>query len=102
MIAAVMAEELGKNLKDSTVLDTVEVGYTKDSQNESGAEEVKVTVGKELSRQVTIKYGVETRDGQIVQRTTSEYKFLENFLLEAYNDTKGDYGAGLRYRLEFR
>lgn len=102
MLADIMAEKLQKNLKDNTGLDTFELEYTSDSSDETDSDEVRVTLGKDLSRRLSVKYGVKTRDGQIIQRTTSEYKFLEHLLLDAYNDTNGDYGGGLRYRLEFR
>jgi len=102
MLADIMAETLQNNIKDNTGLDTFELEYTSDSSDETDSDEVRVTLGKDLSRRLSVKYGVETRDGQIIQRTTSEYKFLENLLLDAYNDTNGDYGGGLRYRLEFR
>ena len=75
-----MAEKLQKNLKDNTGLDTLELEYTSDSSNGNGSDEVRVTLGKDLSRRFSVKFGVETSDGQIVQRTTSEYKFTENFL----------------------
>lgn len=102
MLADIMAETLQNKIKDNTGLDTFELEYMSDSSDETDSDEVRVTLGKDLSRHLSVKYGVETRDGQIIQRTTSEYKFLENLLLDAYNDTNGDYGGGLRYRLEFR
>jgi len=102
MLASIMAEKLQKNLKDTTGLDTFELEYTTDSNGETNSDKVKVTLGKEISRRLSVKYGVETKDGKIVQRTITEYKFLENLLLDAYNDTEGDYGGGLKYRLEFR
>ncbi len=101
MIAAMMAGKLEKNLKDSTGLDTFEVEYTTDS-HETDSDKVKVMIGKDISRRLSVKYGAETRAGKIVRRTITEYKFMENLLLDAYNDSEGDYGGELKYRLEFR
>jgi len=61
-----------------------------------------VTVGKELSRQITVKYGVDVRNGETIQRVTTDYKILENFLMSGFQDTGGDFGGELKYRLEFR
>jgi hypothetical protein len=61
-----------------------------------------VTVGKELSRRITVKYGVQTKNAKVIQRVITEYKFLEQLLMNTFQDTEGHYGGGLRFRLEFR
>jgi len=101
MIAAMMTEKLEENIKDSTGLDTFEIEYTTDS-HETDSDKVKVMLGKNLSSRLSVKYGAETRAGTVVRRTITEYKFIENLLLDAYNDSEGDYGGELKYRLEFR
>lgn len=101
LLADMMAEKLQKNIKDTTGLDTVTIEYTT-ADTDREADRVKVMVGKDLSRRLSIKYGAETREGEIVRRTITEYKFLENLLMGAYHDSEGDYGGELKYRLEFR
>jgi hypothetical protein len=59
-------------------------------------------MGKELSRRVTVKYRVLHSQGEIVQRGVAEYKLLERLLLNAFQDTRGVFGGGLTFRLEFR
>jgi hypothetical protein len=41
-------------------------------------------------------------NSKIVQRAITEYRFLENVMLQAYQNSEGDYGGELQYRLEFR
>ncbi|MFP4571584.1 MAG: translocation/assembly module TamB domain-containing protein, partial [Desulfobacterales bacterium] len=63
---------------------------------------VRVTVGKELSRRLTVKYGVERKSGEMVRQTTGIYRLLENLTANAYHDNEGSFGGEMRYRLEFR
>jgi autotransporter translocation and assembly factor TamB len=96
----ILSGRLSRGLRDATGLD-VELGYEAGSgEEDSGG--VDVTVGKELSRRVTVKYGVESRGGQTVQKGTAEYKFLENLIMGAFQDTEGDFGGELIFRMEFR
>lgn len=91
---------LSRDLRDATGLD-VELGYEAGA-GEEGSGGVDVTVGKELSRRVTVKYGVESRGGNVVQKGTAEYKFLENLIMSAFEDTEGNFGGELIFRMEFR
>ncbi|MFO7559830.1 MAG: translocation/assembly module TamB domain-containing protein [Desulfobacterales bacterium] len=101
ILAGLMSERIQADIKDATGLDTVHLQYkSSDAETETG--QVMVEVGKELSRQVAVKYGVETRNSKVVRRTMTEYRLLENLILDAYQDSEGDYGGGLQYRLEFR
>jgi len=98
-LMANLASELFKdNIQEATGLDTLEFEYNDDED----AEGVNVTLGKDLSRRMAVKYSVETKKSQLTQRVTTEYKFLENLLFNAFQDTKGDYGGELQFKLEFR
>lgn len=100
ILSGFVADTAQKNLKDITGLDYVELGVTGDGNTERyGAN---VIVGKELSEQLAVKYGVDARSGAIVQRVTTDYKILENLLMSGYQDSAGDFGGALKYRLEFR
>jgi translocation and assembly module TamB len=101
ILADVLAETVQKQIKDATGLDVVELEY-KESGEADASDEVKVTVGKELSRRVTVKYGVQTKNAKVIQQVITEYKFLEKLLMNAFQDTEGHYGGGLQFRLEFR
>jgi len=59
-------------------------------------------VGKELSKRVTVKYGMQTKNARVIQQVITEYKILENLLVNAFQNTEGHYGGGLQFRLEFR
>ncbi len=100
VLADMLAEKMGEKLKDATALDTLELGYTEGDTNEDS--KIRVTVGKELSRRMSVKYGVETRSGETVQKASTEYKFLESLLVNAFQDTSGVFGGEIIFRLEFR
>jgi translocation and assembly module TamB len=99
MVGDIVSGALSRNLRDATGLD-VELGYDAGDGSDSGG--VDVTVGKELSRRVTVKYGVESRGGNVVHRGTAEYKFLENLIMSAFEDSEGNFGGELIFRMEFR
>jgi translocation and assembly module TamB len=101
ILADVLAETVQKQIKDATGLDVVELEYKKGGEAEA-SDEVKVTVGKELSRRITVKYGVQTKNARVIQQVITEYKFLEKLLMNAFQDIEGNYGGGLQFRLEFR
>lgn len=100
ILAGMVADSLEQNVKDTIGLDQMEIKV--DEDDSSGATGVNVTLGKDLSRQLSIKYGVDISGGKRVQRVTSQYKILENFLMSGYQDTGGNFGGELKYRLEFR
>ncbi|MGE0084059.1 MAG: translocation/assembly module TamB domain-containing protein [Desulfococcaceae bacterium] len=100
VLADVLAEKMGEKLKDATALDTLELGYTEGDTSEDS--QIRVTVGKELSRRISVKYGVETRSGETVQKAGTEYKFLENLIVNAFQDSSGVFGGEIIFRLEFR
>ncbi len=101
MLADVLAENAQKEIKSATGLDVVSLEYN-DAKNAEESDEVKVTVGKELSKRVTVKYGVQTKSAKVIQKVITEYKFLETLLMNAFEDNDGNYGAEIQFRLEFR
>jgi autotransporter translocation and assembly factor TamB len=100
LMAALVASSFGADIKKAAGIDILELETTEEGQASSDL--IKVTVGKNLSRRLTVKYGLESKDGEMVQRAISEYKLLENFLLNGFQDTKGIYGGEMVFRLEFR
>ena len=100
IFAGFVAETLQKEMKDASGMDYLEIKMN--DTDDSGEQGVNVTVGKELSRYITVKYGVDVRNGETVQRVTTDYKILENFLMSGFQDTGGDFGGELKYRMEFR
>ncbi len=97
-----IANTLTPGIKDATGIDRLEINYETNTENGKEEEEIKVTVGKELSRRLSIEYGTEARSGERIQRVTSDYKLLERLIVSAFQDTAGDYGGELKFRLEFR
>jgi len=101
ILADVLAETVQKQIKDAIGLDIVELEY-KEGGEAGASDEVKVTVGKELSQRITVKYGMQTKNARVIQQVITEYKFLEKLLINTFHDTKGHYGGGLQFRVEFR
>lgn len=102
MLADLLAGRLEKQVKAGTGLDIVELEYKQNGDEEQVSNEVRVTLGKELSRRLTVKYGMTTKGGEMVQQSTAVYKLMENLSAKAYQDTEGAFGGEMRYRLEFR
>jgi translocation and assembly module TamB len=101
MLADVLAENAQKEIKNATGLDIVTLGYN-DTSNGGTPGGMNVTLGKELSKRVTVKYGAQTRNAKVIQKVIAEYKFLETLLMNTFEDNEGNYGAGIQFRLEFR
>jgi len=100
IVSGLLADALKKSLKEATGMDQLEIQMN--DQNNSGSQNVHVTVGKDLSRQMSVTYGVDTRNGETVQRVTTYYKLLENLMMSGFQDSGGKFGGELKYRLEFR
>lgn len=101
LLADMVTRTLQGSLKEATGLDTLEMKYTERTDKED-ADDVSITVGKELSKRITLKYGVGTKNGETVQSAISEYKFYENVMMNAFRDTDGHFGGELMFRLEMR
>ncbi len=103
-VSEIVSQTLGGDLKKATGLDILEMEVNGEGEGTGagGDTGVKVTLGKELSRRMAVKYSVESRDGEVVRRTSAEYKLLENLLINAFQDSKGNIGGELQFRLEFR
>ena len=101
IMTEMIAETLGVDVKKTTGLDILQVEATEGSGQE-GENGVKVTVGKHLSDRMTVKYAVETRDGETIQRAITEYQLLEHILISGFQDNRGIYGSELAFRIEFR
>ena len=102
MMAELLASTFGEDIKKATALDIFEVETTRDSTATDNAEGLRLILGKELSRRMTIKYEMETRSSLITQRAIAEYKLLENLLLNGFQDTRGIFGADVQLRVDFR
>ncbi|MFO8082918.1 MAG: translocation/assembly module TamB domain-containing protein [Desulfobacterales bacterium] len=102
MVAELVADTFGEQIKEITGLDYLDVETENDEQFDDESEGVKVTVGKKLSERLTVKYSVDSRTGEMIQRAISEYKLLENIIISSFQNTSGVFGGELQYRLEFR
>ncbi|MDY6855063.1 MAG: translocation/assembly module TamB domain-containing protein [Thermodesulfobacteriota bacterium] len=101
LLAELIASTFGEDIKRAAGIDILEV-ETQDEEGEEASDRIKVTVGKNLSRRMTVKYATETKDGEISQRAIAEYKFLENIYMNGFQDSRGMFGGVLRFKVEFR
>jgi translocation and assembly module TamB len=101
MLVNMLAGRFEEDIRAGTGLDIVEFEYTRPGVTEDD-QTVRVTVGKELSRRLTITYGVERKGGETVQQHTAIYRLLEFLSMSAFQDTGGTFGGEMQFRLEFR
>ncbi|MDD5476185.1 MAG: translocation/assembly module TamB domain-containing protein, partial [Syntrophales bacterium] len=100
MVAAIINSTMAEDVIKTTGLDIFEVEATEE-ETEVFSERFRLTMGKELSRRLALKYSFQTEQGELVQRVTTEYKLLEHVLASAFQDNTGIFGGGIRFRLEF-
>lgn len=98
MLGEMLASTFSEEIKSVSGLDILEAG------DKTGQEEdmTRVTIGKNLSKRLALKYAVDSKEGEVSQKAMAEYKLLENILLNGFRDSNGIYGGELQYRLEFR
>jgi autotransporter translocation and assembly factor TamB len=101
MLADLLSASFGSELKKASGLDILEVDSTGERRSVDD-DPMKVTFGKIISPQITLKYSVETKGGVTFQRTITEYKFIENILLSGFQDSRGVFGGEIKFRHEFR
>jgi hypothetical protein len=100
MLAEVIASRYGEDFKTATGLDILETEILGEEGQETS--DLKVTVGKKLSKRMIVKYAVKSKDGEMIQKAIAEYKFIENILVNGFQDSNGIFGGELQFRLEFR
>ena len=101
MMAQLMASSFGEDIKGATGFDYLAV-ETENNAEEALSETVRVTVGKDLTERMMVKYSIESNESDSVRRTSTEYKLLEHLLLSGFQDSKGSYGGEIVFRVEFR
>ncbi|OPZ59506.1 MAG: hypothetical protein BWY87_00970 [Deltaproteobacteria bacterium ADurb.Bin510] len=100
MLAELLSSTYADEIKATTSLDVFKL--ESDSFASSGTGNLKLTMGKELSRRLSLRYELETRDNVSSQRGIAEYKLLDTLYLNGYQGSSGTFGADLQYRYEFR
>jgi hypothetical protein len=103
MIAELISSTFEEDIKKTTGLDTFHLeAYEHETIDDKTQDDYKVTVGKELSRRMSVTYAFETRKGQLIHHTQANYKILENLIFRGMQDTQGAYGGELLLQMEFR
>ena len=100
MLLQFMAGALNEDIQNATGFDIFET-EVQSSENSDGGTDVKVTMGENLSKRMTVLYSVENTEGEVVQKATAEYKLLENLLFSSFQDNQNAFGGALKYKLEF-
>ena len=101
LMAQLIASSFGEGIKKTTGLDYLEVNTDK-GETESDPNAINVTVGKDLSERLALKYTVGSGRGGYHQRAATEYKLIEYILLSGFQDIEGSYGGEVIFRIEFR
>jgi translocation and assembly module TamB len=101
MLADLLSASIGSDFKKVSGLDILEVDSTGERRYVND-DPLKVTFGKIISPQITLKYSVETKGGVTFQRAITEYMFIENILLSGFQDSRGVFGGEIKFRHEFR
>jgi autotransporter translocation and assembly factor TamB len=101
MLAGLVASTMGDDIKRVAGVDIFEVD-TQNDEEDPESERVQVTLGKKLSRRMTVKYALESKQGAFTRRVVSEYKFFDRLLMTGFQDSAGVFGGELVFRLEFR
>lgn len=101
MLAALAASTFGEDIKKGIGVDILEV-ETETQADEDSSDRIQVTVGKKVTSRLTVKYAVESKNNQLVQRAISEYRLLEHMSASGFQGTDGNYGGELLFRIEFR
>ena len=97
MLAALAASTWGEDIKKGTGVDILEVETGAETDEESN-DRIQVTVGKKLTPRLIVKYALESKNNQLVQRAISEYRLLEHMSASGFQDTAGNYGGELLLR----
>ncbi len=88
------ASNIGKTIRDATGLEVFSV--------DAGSKSQRFTVGKALTKRLMTTLAIESEKGDLTRKAIIEYKILDNILLQAYNDDKGNYGGEIHFIVEFR
>lgn len=101
--AGLLSSGLGSKVKKTAGLDILQAETQPVDENSGDTTApVRITVGKNLNRRLSVKYQFTTGGDENIQRTVAEYKLLEDLIVIGYQESAGTYGGMLKYRLEFR
>lgn len=101
MVAELIADTYGEEIKKATSLDILRVDSGDFTTAQSG-ENIKLTVGKTLTPRLSIQYEVQNSTAGAVQRGIAAYKLLDHVLLNGYQGNNGVYGADIQFKYDFR
>jgi autotransporter translocation and assembly factor TamB len=102
MLAELMTNTYGEQVRKATSLDILKLESSEFATTGKGGDNLKLTLGKEFSQRMTIKYEMETQNTETIQRGIAEYKILENLLINGYQGSNGIFGADVQFKYEFR
>ena len=100
ILVNILAEVLSKGVQDFSGARALKIEYKEGTTEDDFG--IKIMMEGDLSRRITLEYGMETTSVSIIQRVFAEYRFLENFSVGTFRDTEGEFGSELQYQLEFR
>ncbi|RUA03623.1 MAG: hypothetical protein DSY89_00355, partial [Deltaproteobacteria bacterium] len=108
LMADLVASTFGDDIRRAAGLDLLEVetiengengqnggaginGTSEETRDENPTGRVKVTIGKNLSRRLAVRYAIESKDGELTQRADADYQLREHLLVSGFQGSDGLY-----------
>ncbi len=101
MAAELLASTYGSEIKKAASIDILRLEYSSPTGSKTG-NDMKFTVGKEISSRFSVSYEMETRNNVTSQWGIVSYKLFDNLMVNGYPGTNGNYGAEVQFKHEFR
>jgi|GEM_PF-873958 len=101
MAAELLTSTYGSEIKKAANIDILKLEYSSPTGSKTG-NDMKFTVGKDISNRFSISYEMETRNNVTSQWGIVSYKLFDNLMVNGYPGTSGNYGAEIQFKHEFR
>jgi autotransporter translocation and assembly factor TamB len=101
MAAELLTSTYGSEIKKAANIDILKLEYSSPTGSKT-SNDMKFTVGKDISKRFSISYEMETRNNVTSQWGIVSYKLFDNLMVNGYPGTSGNYGAEFQFKHEFR
>jgi translocation and assembly module TamB len=101
MAAELLTSTYGSEIKKAANIDILKLEYSSPTGSKT-SNDMKFTVGKDISKRFSISYEMETRNNVTSQWGIVSYKLFDNLMINGYPGTNGNYGAEFQFKHEFR
>ncbi|MCA9782605.1 MAG: translocation/assembly module TamB domain-containing protein, partial [Candidatus Cloacimonetes bacterium] len=102
VLARLLVASASERLRKLSGLDVLDVEMGRSGEGDTASENLRLTVGKSLSRRLTTYYSVEASKGSLVRTGTVEYRLLDDLSLSGFQNSTQEVGGELKLKREFR